>query len=104
MPRVIITLGAARGLERCRRFLAEKNPRAARRAADAIKRALWSLADFPEIGRPVPEEPDCRELIIAFGDSGYIALYRYEASEDAVFVLAVRHQKEAGYGPAECIS
>jgi plasmid stabilization system protein ParE len=99
LPRVIITLGAARGLERCRRFLAEKNPRAAQRAAAAIKKALLGLADFPEIGRPHAEEPDCRELIIEFGDSGYIALYRYEASENAVFVLAVRHQKEAGYQP-----
>jgi len=30
VPRIIITEHAARGLERCRRFLAEKNPRAAR--------------------------------------------------------------------------
>jgi plasmid stabilization system protein ParE len=104
LPRVILTQGAVRGLERCRRFLAEKSPPAAQRAADAIKKALRGLADFPEIGRPFPEEPDCRELIIPFGDSGYIALYRYEAIEDAVFVLAVRHQKEAGYGPVDGIS
>jgi len=36
-----------------------------------------------------------RELLIDFGDTGYIALYRYEA--DIVTVLSVRHQKEAGY-------
>lgn len=97
MPRVIVTSGAARGLERCRRFLAEKNPRAAQRAAGAIKKGFGLLADFPEIGRPHPEEPGLRELIIGFGDSGYVALYRHESEQDRVLVLAIRHQKEAGY-------
>lgn len=54
------------------------------------------LETTPEIGRPLPEAPDLREATIAFGDSGYVALYRYEKREDAVFVLAFRHQKEAG--------
>jgi plasmid stabilization system protein ParE len=40
-------------------------------------------------------DSEYRELPIDFGDTGYIALYRYEA--DDVTVLAVRHQKEAGY-------
>ena len=40
---------------------------------------------------------ELRELVIAFGDSGYVALYRYVATEEAVYVLAFRHQKEAGY-------
>jgi hypothetical protein len=38
-----------------------------------------------------------RELVIGFGDSGDVALYRYEPDTDAVYVLAFRHQKEAGY-------
>jgi len=42
--------------------------------------------------------PELRELVIAFGDSGYVALYRHEAADDVVYVLAFRHQKEAGYG------
>ena len=40
---------------------------------------------------------ELRELVIAFGDSGYVALYRHEPADDAVYVLAFRHQKEAGY-------
>lgn len=35
--------------------------------------------------------------MIAFGDSGYIALYRYQPIDDAVYILAFRHQKEEGY-------
>ena len=97
MPQVIVTEGAAEGLERCRRFLAAKTPEAAQRAGQAIERQFLLLETAPDIGRPFPEMPELRELVIAFGDSGYVALYRHEAADDVVYVLAFRHQKEAGY-------
>lgn len=97
MPRVVVTEGAAQGLERCRRLLAVKAPEAARRAGQAIERQFLLLESTPDIGRPVAEIPELRELMIAFGDSGYVALYRHEPADDAVYVLAFRHQKEAGY-------
>lgn len=97
MPRVIVTAGAAEGLERCRGFLATKAPDAARRAGQAIERQFLLLETAPDIGRPDPEIPDLRELLIAFGDSGFVALYRHDPADDAVYVLAFRHQKEAGY-------
>ena len=85
------------GLERCRKFLLEKNPQAAKRASQAIERQFAALESNPDIGRPLDDLPELRELIIAFGDSGYVALYRYEQNAKAVYVLAFRHQKEAGY-------
>ncbi len=97
MPQVIITEGAVEGLERCRRFLAGKAPDAARRAGQAVERQFLLLETAPDTGRPFPEMPELRELVIAFGDSGYVALYRHEPAADAVYVLAFRHQKEAGY-------
>jgi len=97
VPRLIITESAAQGLERCRRFLADKAPEAAQRAGQAIERQFLLLETAPDIGRPLPEMPELRELVIAFGDSGYVALYRHEPADDAVYVLAFRHQKEAGY-------
>ena len=97
MPQVIVTEGAADSLERCRRFLAVKTPDAARRAGQAIERQFLLLETAPDIGRPFPEMPELRELVIAFGDSGYAALYRHEPADDAVYILAFRHQKEAGY-------
>ena len=97
MPRVIITECAALGLERCRRFLAEKNPLASRRAGQAIEQHFTLLETNSDIGRPLEEAPDLRELLIGFGDSGYVALYRHDAYADIAFVLAFRHQKEAGY-------
>ncbi|MCL1960451.1 MAG: type II toxin-antitoxin system RelE/ParE family toxin [Desulfovibrionaceae bacterium] len=98
MPRVIVTDGAAVGLERCRRFLAAKTPEAAKRAGQAISRHFSMLETLPGMGRPYPQAPDeLRELVIPFGDSGYVALYCHEPTDGAVHVLAFRHRKEAGY-------
>ncbi len=97
MPRIIITEGAAQGLERCRLFLAEKNPLAASKAAQAIRHQFELLEAEPEMGRPWEELPNLRELIIPFGESGYVALYRHEMKSDSLHILAFRHQKEAGY-------
>ena len=63
MPQVIVTEGAAEGLERCRRFLAVKAPDAARRAGQAIERQFLLLETAPDIGRPFPEMPELRELL-----------------------------------------
>ncbi|MGV7963770.1 type II toxin-antitoxin system RelE/ParE family toxin [Photorhabdus tasmaniensis] len=50
----------------------------------------------PEVGRPAKDmDPVFREWLIDFGSSGYIALYRFDG--EATMILAVRHQKEAGY-------
>ncbi|WP_407281090.1 type II toxin-antitoxin system RelE/ParE family toxin [Aromatoleum evansii] len=84
-------------MERCRRFLAAKDPEAARRAGQAIERQVLLLETAPDLGRPFPDIPELRELVIAFGDSGYVALYRHEPADGAVYVLAFRRQKEAGY-------
>jgi plasmid stabilization system protein ParE len=99
VPRLIVTAGAVRGLERCRRFLLGKNRNAAIRAGQAIERQFALLEKTPEIGRPFAQQPELRELVISFGDSGYVALYRYDRENEAVYVLAFRHQKEAGYEP-----
>jgi len=97
---MIFSPAALRDLERLREFLRNKNPAAAKRAASAIIAALKSLMLHPLIGRPVEYVEDAgiayRELPIDFGGSGYVALYRLEG--EFVTILAVRHQKEAGYG------
>ncbi|MEI8163813.1 MAG: type II toxin-antitoxin system RelE/ParE family toxin [Betaproteobacteria bacterium] len=96
MPRLILALNARADLVRLREFLQPKNPVAAKRAAEAIKRQLQILIQQPGIGRPVLDlPPEFRELVIDFGDSGYIA--RYHVSPDLVAVLAIRHQREVGY-------
>ena len=97
MPRLIVTEGAAVGLERCRAFLADKSAQAAKRAGQTIAAHLLLLETTPQMGRPFDIEAGLRELSISFGDSGYVALYRFDPGTDAVYVLAFRHQREAGY-------
>jgi plasmid stabilization system protein ParE len=101
VTRVIVTAGAGLGLERCREFLTAKNKavasRIATRAGQAIAQQFTLLETNPDVGRPYLDSPMLRELLISFGDSGYVALYRYEPTEDVVHVLAFRHQREAGY-------
>ncbi|MBS0381834.1 MAG: type II toxin-antitoxin system RelE/ParE family toxin [Proteobacteria bacterium] len=57
--------------------------------------AINVLGTSPLIGRPVRN--DKRALVIGKGSHGYVALYRYVAEVDIVFVLAVRSQREAGF-------
>lgn len=62
-----------------------------------IQQQLRTLTTSPEIGRPLADSPGVRELVIDFGDSGYLARYRYSPDDDAVYITAFRHQKEADY-------
>jgi plasmid stabilization system protein ParE len=79
-------------------LLASKAPEAARRAGQTIAQQFQLLERAPDIGRPLPEAPKLlRELVIQFGDSGYVALYRHDVQDGAIYVLAFKHQKEAGY-------
>lgn len=56
----------------------------------------FNVLEFnPMIGRPSIN--DKRELVIGHRSHGYVALYRYVAEVDTVFILAVRSQQEAGY-------
>ena len=66
-------------------------------AAGAIRSAVENLAAHPLIGRRV--HGDIRELVISFGQTGYIALYRFVVPQDEVRVLAIRHQREIGFVP-----
>ena len=60
-----------------------------------ISDAVQVLEHSPLIGRPV--KGGKRELVIGRGSRGYVALYRFVAAIDTVFVLAVRSQRESGY-------
>ena len=98
MPQVRFAQAALRDLERLREFLRAKNPAAARRAGETILKAVQVLGQQPLVGRPMEDlPPEFREWVIDFGASGYVALYRYAGEGDAVTVLALRHQREAGY-------
>lgn len=96
MPQVIFAPAAVRDIQRLRDFLAPKSADAARRAGEAIRQGVKMLATYPLMGRMVDDLPQhYREWLIDFGDSGYVA--RYRVDDDRVVILAVRHQREAGF-------
>lgn len=70
---------------------------AAQGAIDALRTAVQDhLARTPFIYRKAGNSAFLRELIIPFGNSGYVALYEIEGS-NIVSILAVRHQREDDY-------
>jgi plasmid stabilization system protein ParE len=97
MPHVVLSARAQADVARLHRFLAEKDMQAAKRAVVAIREAFRPLTGSPLIGRPVEEHPELRELVIDFGASGYLALYRFDSNLDTVAVLAIKHQLEDDY-------
>jgi len=96
MSRLIWSRQALLDVQRLHRFLAVKNIAAATRAIKSVRQGVKVLGYQPGIGRTVEDIPEeFREWLIDFGNSGYVARYRFDG--ETVTILAVRHQKEAGY-------
>jgi addiction module RelE/StbE family toxin len=81
-------------LERISDFLSG-NGSEALEALDLIDEAVTILARHPFIARQA--ESGLRELVVSQGKTGYVALYSYEAEYDAILVLAILHQRVAGF-------
>jgi toxin ParE1/3/4 len=60
-----------------------------------IIQAIQILTHSPLIGRPV--RGGRRELVIGRDAHGFVALYRFVASIDTVFILAIRSQREGNF-------
>lgn len=88
--RVDLAPEAERDLVRLVDFLAEQSETAARRAGDAIKLGLRSLARMPTQARRIFD--DLHEFDIRFGKSGYVVQFRLEP--DAVIVARIFHMRE----------
>ena len=95
MATVVYSRRALDHLERAFDFLAKQDPKSDVASVHAFRSAVELLATHPLIGRRV--ERDLRELVISFGKTGYVALYRFLPSSDEVRVLAIKHQRELDY-------
>ena len=84
-------------LERIFDFNFERDPASALQHVERIMEAVLILERHPEIGRRAAGAPPLRELVISHGNTGYIALYNHSRLEGIVRVVALRHQREAGY-------
>ena len=88
------TAEAVDDLVRLRAFMEEKNPRAAQRVAQSIKKNIKQLEAFPLIGVGVEEAPD-PEIIRDLITDNYIVRYLVYSNE--VRILRIWHQKESRF-------
>ena len=82
-------------LQRLRDFILPHNLDAARRAVKTIKHAISPLESYSHIGKPVEDLPNYHDIFIPFGASGYVL--RYRVNGDVIYIIAVKHCKEAGF-------
>lgn len=96
MPRIRWSERASLDRIRFYQFLAPKNREAALRAQATIRQEIKILAKHPEVGRPIDGlPPNIRELVIQFGNHGYVARYQFDA--EWVVILSIRHGREEGH-------
>jgi len=95
MSRIELAPEVREDIDRILDHLADHDVAAVPARIREIIEAIAVLERNPHIGRPA--HADKRELVIGRRSHGYVALYRYVAELDTVFVLALRSQREAGY-------
>ena len=84
-------------IERLYRFLADHDIQAADAAMQSLEKGWELLRGFPFSARKASHtNPFLRELLIPFGNTGYVALFEIEDST-TLTILAVRHQREDDY-------
>lgn len=93
MERVIWRARARLDVERLYDFLWNKQPEAAKRAAQVIFEGVTLLETSPRLGRPLQDGTGRRELVLSFGVSAYIVSYVLK-DDDTVIILRVRSSRE----------
>lgn len=77
--------------------ISDGNFQLADRALDAIERGICLLEQSPfSCRKTTPEDPLLRELLIPFGASGYLALFKI-SDAGTITIISVRHQREDDY-------
>ena len=97
MATVVYSAHSLAQIESVLRSQRTEAPEAALHTCAAIRSAVESVAAHPLLGSRTRE--GLRELVISYGPSGYVALYRYLARHDEVRMLSLRPQRDVGLVP-----
>ena len=95
MVRIELALGVLDDIDRFIDHLEQHQVADVANRVGEILEAIQILSRSPLIGRSVAGGK--RELIIGKGNRGYVALYRYLAEIETVFVLALEARRESGF-------
>ncbi len=79
-------------IQRLFEFLVDKDPETAARAMETMTAGADSRSDMPEMGRPMSDDTQCRELYLPFGAGSYVLRYRLDG--DSVVIIRVWHSRE----------
>jgi plasmid stabilization system protein ParE len=92
MSQIIVTAKATRDLKKIREYLLQFNAEAAQKSAAAIIEATSLLMKHPQLGKPLEDIPEYRELIRPFGAGAYTIRYRLDF--DRIIIVGIKHSKE----------
>ncbi len=84
--------GAVEDLAKIREFIEPHNKKSALHAAQRILQATDLLLENPYLGRPLEDMPEFHELVIPFGQRGYIM--RYRVDQQTIIILRIWHARE----------
>ena len=86
---IIWTLRSREDLRTIATYIARDNPPAALKLGEQIFARVDTLAQFPELGRIVPErgEPHIREIVV----NPYRLIYRLNKNKNQIEILRVWH-------------
>jgi plasmid stabilization system protein ParE len=90
---ILLSREAIADIARLRAFLDEKNDDAAKRALQTIWSAFEKVQNFPELGRPT-EDHEIRQIVIPFGNAGYVSRYTIVPNSNDVLILRIWHGRE----------
>lgn len=79
-------------IQRLFEFLVDESPLAAERVVGLIDGGANRLLELPEIGRPMDDGSQRREIYLPFGANAYVLRYRLDGN--IVVVIRVWHSRE----------
>jgi plasmid stabilization system protein ParE len=94
MSRIKLSRAARADIERLYEFLAQFDLTVADNGNEAIIAALEYIQAHPHSGSPVPERPNLRKSVVAFGASGYLIFHKRYEKTDINLIARIIHQKE----------
>lgn len=97
MGKIVLSNNASLRLKSISNFYETRDKAIAERAINTIIAAFQLLRKFPEAGRPWRGSLTRRELVIPFGEQGFVSLYEIVRETNEIVILAIKHQREAGY-------
>ena len=89
--KIIFSSQAKTDLAEIVKFIAYDKPQAARKWATSIRQSVLKLADFPKMGRTVPEfgEETIRELI----KGQYPVVYKIDDKKNTIVIVTIYHAR-----------